>query len=225
MANSQAYFSKVTKNLSQRPPALMANFIISAAKVSQFPESLGAELALLGRSNAGKSALLNRWLGRRGLARVGSTPGRTRLINFFNIGWGKDDSPFYLADLPGYGYAAAPKAMVAGWRQLVADYLESRRPLKMALLLMDIRRNPQDDEFGLMQWLEQLGIPAWLILTKADKLGFRGISQRVALIEKEFTPTVTLERRPLAFSSLTGYGRDQLIAGLIDSGLLTRQGE
>lgn len=225
MPHSSADFHKMGGGLSKCPPALGADFLISAAQVAQFPESPGAELALLGRSNSGKSSLLNRWLGRRGLARVGATPGRTRLINFFNIVWYKDDLPFYLADLPGYGYAAAPKAMVAGWRQLVSDYLESKRPLKMALLLMDIRRNPQEEEFGLIRWMKQLDIPAWLILTKADKLGTREISRRMALIEKKFVPEAALERGPLAFSSTTGYGRDQLIAGLIDSGLLTLQGE
>ena len=207
-------------DLSQRPPALIADFVISAAEAHQFPPALDAEVAILGRSNSGKSSLLNRWLGRRGLARVGATPGRTRLVNFFNIVWHKDENPFYLADLPGYGYAAAPKNMVANWRQLVAKYLESRRPLKVALLLMDIRRNPTKDEYGLLGWLQNLGIPAQLILTKVDKLGAGEQSRRAALLKKSFETLTPLDNPPLLFSSATGQGRDKLIETLIDSGLL-----
>ena len=204
----------------ERPPALAADFIISAAAADQFPDPDLPEIALLGRSNAGKSSLMNRWLGRKGLARVGGTPGRTRLINFFKVVWYKDDSPFWLADLPGYGFAAAPKSMVAGWRQLVADYLESGRPLKMALLMMDIRRDPGPDEFGLLNWLGQLGIPAWVMTTKADKLGQSQRSRRLTEIGRLFKDNSPLERPPLPFSAVTGLGRNTLIEQLIDSGLL-----
>lgn len=208
----------------ERPPALIADFLISAAAAKQFPEVNLAEIALLGRSNAGKSSLMNRWLGRKALARVGGTPGRTRLVNFFQVVWHKNESPFLLADLPGYGFAAAPKSMVAGWRQLVADYLESGRPLKMALLMMDIRRDPGPDEFGLLDWLRQLGIPAWVIATKADKLNQSQRSRRLAEISKLFQANSPLDRPPLPFSALTGLGRNTLIENLVDSGLLTRTG-
>lgn len=206
----------------ERPPALAADFLISAAAAKQFPEVSLPEIALLGRSNAGKSSLMNRWLGRKALARVGGTPGRTRLVNFFQVVWHKDEPPFLLADLPGYGFAAAPKSMVAGWRQLVADYLESGRPLKMALLMMDIRRDPGPDEFGLLDWLRQLGIPAWVIATKADKLNQSQRSRRLAEISKIFRDNSPLDRPPLTFSALTGLGRNTLIENLVDSGLLTR---
>lgn len=205
----------------ERPPALAADFVISAAARPQFPEPEFWEIALLGRSNAGKSSLLNRWLGRRSLARVGATPGRTRLVNFFKVTWAKDDRPFMLADLPGYGYAAAPKAMVAGWRKLVADYLESGRPLKMALLMMDIRRDPGEDEYGLLNWLRELSIPAWVITTKADKLGQGERSKRLGVLKKLFAANSPLNRPPLLFSATTGLGRDDLIEALVDSGLLT----
>ena len=205
----------------ERPPALAADFVISAAARPQFPEPERPEIALLGRSNAGKSSLLNRWLGRRALARVGATPGRTRLVNFFQVTWTKDTPPFMLADLPGYGYAAAPKAMVAGWRKLVADYLESGRPLKMALLMMDLRRDPSEDEYGLLNWLRELGIPAWVITTKADKLGQGERSKRLGQLKKMFADHSPLDRPPLLFSATTGLGRDALIETLIDSGLLT----
>lgn len=164
---------------------------------------------------------MNRWLGRRALARVGATPGRTRLVNFFKITWNKDERPFMMADLPGYGFAAAPKDMVAGWRKLVADYLEAGRPLKMALLIMDIRRNPQDEEFGLLNWLSDLGISAWVVASKADKLSQAERGRRLAAIRDTFAKNSPLIRPPLAFSSTTGLGRDTLIEALVDSGLLT----
>ena len=205
----------------ERPPALAADFVISAAAAAQFPEAELPEIALLGRSNAGKSSLMNRWLGRRGLARVGATPGRTQMINFFKIVWHKEDKPFYLADLPGYGFAAAPKALVAGWRHLVADYLENGRPLKTALLMMDIRRDPETDEYGLLNWLAELSIPAWVICTKADKLSQTERTRRLKRITDLFTDNSHLERPPLPFSSINGQGRSKLIEELIDSGLLT----
>ena len=204
----------------EKPPALRADFLISAASASQFPETELAEVALLGRSNAGKSSLMNRWLGRKGLARVGATPGRTQLINFFEIAWYKEAAPFLLADLPGYGFAAAPKAMVAGWRKLVADYLGGGRPLKMALLMMDIRRDPAEEEFGLFNWLSEMGVPAWVICTKADKLSQTEKSRRLTKIKSIFSVHSPLERPPLAFSSTNGLGRDKLIEELVDSGLL-----
>ena len=209
----------------ERPPALTADFIISAAKAHQFPEPELPELALLGRSNAGKSSLMNKFLGRKGLARVGATPGRTRLINFFQVTWHKNDPPFMLADLPGYGFAAAPKAMVAGWRELVADYLEGGRPIKMALLMMDIRRDPGPDEFGLLKWLESLGHPAWLIATKADKLGQAERAKRMAEINKILKNNDCPTLPPLPFSATTGQGRNQIIETLIDSGLIHAETE
>ncbi len=210
----------------EQPPALVADFLISAAQKSQFPEPVWPEIVLLGRSNAGKSSLLNSWLGRRGLARVGATPGRTRLVNFFHVQWRKDLQPFMLADLPGYGYAAAPKAMVAAWRSLVSDYLECGRPLKAALLLMDLRRDPSEDEFGLLRWLSGLNIPSWVVVTKADKLAPGARGKRLALVSKMIQNQIDPESeqfsaKPLAYSSLTGLGRAELTAALVDSGYLT----
>ncbi|KXS56687.1 MAG: hypothetical protein AMR96_01285 [Candidatus Adiutrix intracellularis] len=205
----------------ERPPALVADFIISAAEIRQFPESERPELAILGRSNSGKSSLLNRWLGRKALARVGATPGRTCQINFFRVAFRPQDQPFLLADLPGYGFAAAPKSQVAGWRRLATGYLESGRPIKTVLLLMDIRREPSADEYDLVAWLETLGIPVWLIATKVDKLNRSEARTRLLRIEKMFEVVIPLAHPLLAFSSTTGQGRERLIENLIDSGLLT----
>jgi GTP-binding protein len=189
------------------PPAFGADFVVSAAQRDQFPDPLSMEVALLGRSNSGKSSLLNRWIGRKSLARVSGTPGRTRLINFFKITWQKGSFPFYVADLPGYGFAAAPKAMVAGWQQLVDDYLSSPRPQRLALLLMDIRRDPQEEERNLTAWLEDLGLDYRLVATKSDKLGPSARAKRLTFIQKG----LNLPQKPLFFSSLTGEGREELI--------------
>ncbi|MDR1394674.1 MAG: ribosome biogenesis GTP-binding protein YihA/YsxC [Deltaproteobacteria bacterium] len=189
------------------PPAHEAEFVISAARESQFPRPLNMEVALLGRSNSGKSSLLNRWIGRRALARVSASPGRTRLINFFRIAWTKASPPFFTADLPGYGFAAAPKAMVAGWQELAASYLEAQRPNLLALLLLDIRRDPQEEEKNLVLWLDQLGLSCQLVATKADKLSRGARGQRLSLIQR----VLRLDSRPLIFSSLTGEGRNELI--------------
>lgn len=191
----------------ETPPAFQADFLVSAAARRQFPDGTWPEVALLGRSNAGKSSLLNRWLGRKNLARVGATPGRTRQINFFKVAWLKEADPFCVADLPGYGFAAAPKSMVVSWQDLVAEYLESGRPFRAALLLMDIRRNPQEEEHNLLAWLESLNIPAVVVATKADKFGPGQRSQRLNEIKK----LLGLPDLPLAFSSTTGLGREKLI--------------
>ena len=198
----------------EEPPARTVEFLVSAAAGRQFPEPLGAELALLGRSNSGKSSLLNRLLGRRGLARTSAAPGRTRQINFFRVVFRTE--PFLLADLPGYGFAVGPKAQVAGWRALTSDYLTAGRPLKMALLMMDIRRDPSPDEDGLLDWLADLSIPAWVVATKADKLGRGQALARLARIKDLFRSAPP--RPPLAFSALTGQGREELLAGLADFG-------
>ncbi|MDR1577553.1 MAG: ribosome biogenesis GTP-binding protein YihA/YsxC [Deltaproteobacteria bacterium] len=198
----------VAKKFKPTAPAHQAEFVISAATASQFPPPLGFEAALLGRSNSGKSSLLNRWLGRKSLARVSKTPGRTRLINFFSVAWSKEEPTFYAADLPGYGYAAAPRAMVASWETLVQAYLQAPRPNRLALLLMDIRRDPQAEETNLVKWLNDLGLDYRLVATKCDKLGQGARAKRLALIRKKLNPP----EAPLIFSALTGEGREELVA-------------
>ncbi|MDR1870685.1 MAG: ribosome biogenesis GTP-binding protein YihA/YsxC [Deltaproteobacteria bacterium] len=194
--------------MAETPPAYLADFALSAATAKQFPEPLTFEAALLGRSNSGKSSLLNRWLGRKALARVSKTPGRTRLVNFFKVAWVKDDPPFWAADLPGYGFAAAPKDMVASWEALVRNYLEAARPNRLAFILMDIRRDPQAEEFNLCAWLGALNLPYRFIATKCDKLAANAKAKRLTVIQK----SLNLAEKPLVFSALTGEGREELIA-------------
>jgi GTP-binding protein len=188
------------------PPALSADFALGAASAGQFPGPLGFELAFLGRSNCGKSSLLNYFLGRKGLARVSSTPGRTREINFFRVTLAKGAEPFWVADLPGYGFAAAPKAQVESWRPLAESYLGAGRCRK-AFLLLDARRGPAPEEGLLLDLAGGLSIPLALVLTKCDKL-----SRSEALKRKGALERALAGRAPVILSSaLRRRGREELL--------------
>jgi len=143
----------------------IAEFVKSAARVSHYPPEDFPEIAVLGRSNVGKSALLNSLLQRRSLVKVSRTPGRTQLINFFSVG-----DRMLLVDLPGYGFAKVPKSVQRQWRPMIESYLDSRKTLVACLFLLDIRRTPSEDDMDMWNWLlhfDRLVIP---VLTKADKL-------------------------------------------------------
>ena len=140
-------------------------FIKSAAEFSQAPVDGRPHLAVAGRSNVGKSTLINYLLGRRSLARTSGKPGHTRLLNFFLV-----NNAFYLVDLPGFGYAAVDRKTQGQWGPMVHDYLEGHEDLKALLLLMDLRREPGEEEIRLMAWLNEYGLPFFPVLTKVDKL-------------------------------------------------------
>jgi GTP-binding protein len=140
-------------------------FAGSAASPEDFPGDGLPEVALLGRSNVGKSSLLNALAGVKNLARVSKTPGRTRMVNFFRVG-----SEFYLVDLPGYGYARVPEAMRRGWKRLVTSYLEGRPALAAGVFLVDARHDPTEDDRLLQGYLDHQRIPYVLAATKADTL-------------------------------------------------------
>ncbi len=140
-------------------------FIKSAAEFSQAPVDGLPHLAVAGRSNVGKSTLINYLLGRRSLARTSGKPGHTRLLNFFLV-----NKAFYLVDLPGYGYAAVDRKTKGEWGPMVHDYLEGHPDVKALLLLMDLRREPAQEEARLMAWLGKSGLPFFPVLTKIDKL-------------------------------------------------------
>jgi GTP-binding protein len=181
-------------------------FVLGAASIEQFPEPLGWEAAFMGRSNSGKSSMLNRLLGRKAMARVSSEPGRTREVNFFKVVWRKGGDPFYVADFPGYGYARAPKDKVRGWGRLVGGYLSGGRGQK-CFLLADVRRSLGEDEFLLLDLFRKLNTPAVVVATKCDKLSKTQRAARLAEWREALPPDVPL----LAFSSLTGEGREELI--------------
>jgi GTP-binding protein len=142
-----------------------SEFVTSAVKPEQYPPAEYPEVAFAGRSNVGKSSLINKLVNRRRLVKTSSTPGRTQLINFFLVNAGLS-----LVDLPGYGYAKVPVAVKKQWGPMVESYIANRANLKAVVLLMDIRRTPKAEEFSLMDWLRHHRIPMILVLTKADKL-------------------------------------------------------
>jgi GTP-binding protein len=142
--------------------------LAAAARARDFPRPGPPEIALLGRSNVGKSSLLNRLVQRRRLARTSTTPGKTRLLHWYAVERGGRE--LWLVDLPGYGWAKVSKAERRSWRRLVESYLEERPTLRTAVLLQDLRRDLSEDETLLVAWLDERGIPVVLALTKVDKL-------------------------------------------------------
>lgn len=142
-----------------------AEFVISAVKASQYPADDFPEIAFAGRSNVGKSSLINTLVNRKRLVKTSSTPGRTQLINFFCI-----NQSIFMVDLPGYGYAKVPAAVQKKWGPMVEAYISSRANLKAVVVVMDVRRMPGTEEHNLLAWLKQFGLPPILILTKSDKL-------------------------------------------------------
>jgi len=143
-----------------------ARLFADAGSEEEYPDDGLPEVAVLGRSNVGKSSFINALLGRKKLARTSRTPGKTRRVHFYRI-----DDAMYLVDLPGFGYAAVGRAERASWRPMVEEYLRgSRAPLRGAILLVDVRRGPQREEVELLEWLDHQEIPAKLVLTKRDKL-------------------------------------------------------
>jgi GTP-binding protein len=176
-----------------------AKFVTSAAKPTDFPPARLPELAVVGRSNVGKSSLINALVDQDGLARTSRTPGRTRLLNWFEV-----DGRFHLVDLPGYGYAAVDRDMRAGWQPLIEEYLSKRDALAGVLLLIDVRRGPEDEELDFVPWLEAKKIPVVVALTKADKLPKNKRMLEIAKAKK----TLALKRDPIAVSAQTGDGID-----------------
>ena len=176
------------------------------------PEPSLPEIAFAGRSNVGKSSLLNRLVRRKAFARVSRTPGRTREINFFKV-----NGQFILADLPGYGYAKISKERKADWRPLIEGYLKSTPTLAGVIQLLDIRRDPSDDDMAMLDYLAELELPTIIVLTKSDKLPRLAAAERAGAIMRD----LSLEReQTIPFSSSTGEGRDELahaLVGLLDA--------
>jgi GTP-binding protein len=147
---------------------LSARIVATAAGPEGFPVGGLPEVAFLGRSNVGKSSLLNRLAARKRLARTSRTPGKTRLVHFYRVD--RPESELILVDLPGYGYAKVAKSEREGWQGLVEGYLEGRQALRAAVLLQDLRRDAGEDETLLLRWLAEREIPALVAFTKIDKL-------------------------------------------------------
>jgi GTP-binding protein len=177
-----------------------ADFIKSAAKPKDYPPPGLPEVAFVGRSNVGKSSLINVLAGRKGLVRTSSTPGRTQLINFFDI-----NSILTLVDLPGYGYAKAPSELRKQWGPMIEAYLASRESLKAVVLILDIRREPSDGDLQMLRWLEMYNIPPIIVLTKCDKLSKNEFTKQKAIIADAIKRDKGML---LPFSALSKEGRD-----------------
>ncbi len=180
-----------------------SRYITSALKPEQLPDFPQPEIALIGRSNTGKSTLLNQILGRKKLARSGSTPGQTQMINFFGLG---EDLIF--ADLPGYGFSAINKNVAEQWEPLVAGYMQ-RPNIVEFLFLIDIRREFNDTDWALVEWLGR-NIPVYVVLTKSDKLSRQEQTKRVAEVRAELVKHKIDVRKVLAVSSLKQDGIQEL---------------
>jgi GTP-binding protein len=172
------------------------------------PESSLPELAFAGRSNVGKSSLLNSLVRRKSFARVSRTPGRTREINFFRINNG-----FVLVDLPGYGYARISKEKKSGWKPLIESYMRRTTQLRGIVLLLDIRREPSDDDRAMLDFLAEMEVPTIVALTKKDKLSKVAAQERVVEISRALA---LANDQVIPFSAHTGEGRIELLEAITD---------
>ncbi|WP_210081766.1 ribosome biogenesis GTP-binding protein YihA/YsxC [Pantoea endophytica] len=180
----------------------MTHFMLSAPDIRHLPADVGIEVAFAGRSNAGKSSALNTITNQKGLARTSKTPGRTQLINLFEVVEGK-----CLVDLPGYGYAQVPEEMKRKWQRSLAEYLQKRQALKGLVVLMDIRHPLKDLDQNMIEWAVQSQIPVLVLLTKADKLASGARKAQLTMVREAsqaFNGDVQVEM----FSSLKKMGVD-----------------
>lgn len=184
---------------------VIAQFMRSAADAAHFPPPQAPEVAFLGRSNVGKSSLLNSLVGEK-LARVSNTPGRTQTINFFAVNFGKPapEPEVIFADLPGYGYARVPKAIVGEWPKFIEPYLAERETLALCVVLVDSNIPPQKSDQQLVAWLKKNERPFLVAATKTDRLSGNALTKSLAVLRKDF------ETPLLPYSSKTGSGREDL---------------
>lgn len=190
-----------------KPNYNRAAFLLSAAALEQLPLDAGAEVAFIGRSNAGKSSALNTITGIKGLARISKTPGRTQLINFFAL----DDNRRFV-DLPGYGYAKVPLAVKKRWEDTVNNYLQQRQCLRGLVLVMDIRHPLKRLDLQLIEWAAKCDLPVHVLLTKVDKLKTEQARTTLQSVQHAVNhyPKTTVQ----CFSSLTHAGLDEVITQL-----------
>lgn len=180
-----------------------AEFVKSAVWPNQYPPATMPEIAFVGRSNVGKSSLINALVGRKSLAKTSNTPGRTQLINFFTV-----NSSLFFVDLPGYGFAKVPRSVRKDWGDMIETYLRERRNLALVVFILDVRRDPSADDLSLRDWLDHYRIPYAAILTKADKLSNQQALGRKKLIEKAMGKGAS--GNTILFSAKTRKGSEEL---------------
>ena len=181
---------------------LSAEFVKSATKPSEYPPGNLPEIAIAGKSNVGKSSLINTVVNRKNLAKTSSSPGRTQVINFFRV-----NNNLSLVDLPGYGFAKVPLEVRQAWKPMVEAYLQTREAIRLVILILDSRRGLAPEDSTLLDWLDYHAIPTLIVLTKADKLS----QLERARLKKVLAGIRLLEDRLLLFfSAVTGEGKDDL---------------
>ena len=193
-------------------------FVKSVPELQFLPAADRHEVAFAGRSNVGKSSLFNALVNRRGLARTSNTPGRTQELNFFEA----PGVPLFLVDMPGYGFAEAPKAKVEAWTKLVRDYLRGRVTLLRVLLLIDARHGLKSPDRAMMELLDEAAVSYQAVLTKADKIKPPRLAEVQAALQGELATHAAAFGRVLATSAQTGRGIDEVRAEL--AGLLAAHG-
>ena len=188
--------------MSQINPFRSARYVLAAHHLKQLPQDQGIEVAIAGRSNAGKSSALNVLTDQKSLARTSKTPGRTQQIVIFDVGEDRR-----IADLPGYGYAKVSKSLREHWQQVMQDYFETRQSLRGVVLVMDIRHPLKPFDVQMLAWCESSGLPCHVLLTKADKLK-RGPAQACLLkVRKNLPPSASAQ----VFSAATKQGLEELV--------------
>ncbi|MBL8006682.1 MAG: YihA family ribosome biogenesis GTP-binding protein [Ignavibacteria bacterium] len=184
---------------------LSAEFIKSIFDLRALPNSVLAEFVFVGRSNVGKSSLINSICSKKKLAKIGSVPGKTRQLNYFLI-----NEKFYLVDLPGYGYAKVPEQIRAGWRKLVEDYISERQNVKLVFVLIDSRHEPTYLDELMVSWLEYYEIPFAIILTKSDKISSNKMQKQIYRASK-IVNNEDLCIDYIPFSTITGEGKYEVL--------------
>ena len=184
-----------------------AEFVGVFVEMNQLPTDELPEVAIVGRSNVGKSSLINRLANRKNLAKSSSTPGKTRTINFycFNRSW-------YLVDLPGYGFAKVARTEKARWGKMIEKYLAGRKTLRGVILLVDMRHPPSEEDRMMKEWLDHHQIPFMVIATKADKLSRSACQKNLAMIHRELN--LPVDQPLLGFSAVSGDGLEELLHSL-----------
>jgi len=187
---------------------VLTEFIKSATLPSQYPEGTLPEVAFVGRSNVGKSSLINTMTRRKKLARTSTTPGCTRLINFFRV-----NNQISLADLPGYGYAKVPETARREWGPMIETYFKHRKSLATVILILDVRRYPSENDLTLIHWFHHYNITPMIVLTKTDKVSRSQAKMRQHQIKELLGLTID----PILFSARTGEGKDAIWGAIKDS--------
>ena len=187
-----------------------AGLFVVAGNTKQFPEETLPEIAFVGKSNVGKSSLINSLLGRRALARTSSAPGKTRTINWYSV-----DETIYFVDLPGYGYAKVSKQEQLKWGKVIETYLHQRQTLKLVIQLVDIRHAPSKGDQSMVEWLRYYQVPMLIVATKSDKIKRSMLEKQRAMLARHLQ--VENPRDILLYSSQTKDGRDALWQRILQS--------